>query len=98
MAFELGLRTVKFFPAEALGGLSSLNAMSAPYLDVDFIPSGGIHANNVSEYLMCPRVLACGGSWMVKPDLYAQGDFAKVQEAARCAKAIVESIHSSRPE
>ena len=83
MALEHGLEVVKFFPAEAFGGLKTLKAMSAPYGNLRFMPTGGISPANVLEYLACPKVLACGGSWMVKPDLYADGDFTPVEAAVR---------------
>ncbi len=83
MALEHGLEVVKFFPAEAFGGLKTLKAMSAPYGNLRFMPTGGISPANVNEYLAFPKVLACGGSWMVKPALYADGDFAPVEAAVR---------------
>ncbi len=64
-----GLRMVKFFPAEASGGVNFLKAISAPYRNLEFMPTGGINPNNVSEYLALPQVVCCGGSWMVKPEL-----------------------------
>ncbi len=78
MALKFNLEVVKFFPAEAFGGLATLKAMSAPYGMVKFIPTGGINAQNVNEYLAFGKVLACGGSWMVKDDLITNGDFAKI--------------------
>ncbi len=67
-ALEKGLKTVKFFPAEQMGGLEFLKAMAAPYVDVQFMPTGGINAENVGRYLAFKRVVACGGSWMAPPD------------------------------
>ena len=66
LALEHGLEIVKFFPAETLGGVPTLKAFSGPYGDVQFIPTGGINAGNLADYLALPSVLACGGSWMVK--------------------------------
>ena len=66
LALEHGLEIVKFFPAETLGGVPTLKAFSGPYGDVQFIPTGGINAGNLADYLGLPSVLACGGSWMVK--------------------------------
>jgi len=83
MALDHGLDVVKFFPAEAFGGLKTLKAMSAPYGNLRFMPTGGISPANVNEYLAFPKVIACGGSWMVKPELYADGDFAPVEAAVR---------------
>ena len=68
-ALELGLSTVKFFPAEAAGGLKMLKAMAAPYGQLKFMPTGGISADNLLEYLKFNKIVACGGSFMVKDDL-----------------------------
>ena len=82
-ALEMGLSALKFFPAEASGGLPMLKAMAAPYGDVDFMPTGGINVNNIRGYLENPRVIACGGSWMVPGNLISSGDFAKIEELVR---------------
>ncbi len=66
LALEHGVETVKFFPAETLGGVNTLKAFSGPYRQIRFIPTGGIHAGNLADYLALPSVLTCGGSWMVK--------------------------------
>ena len=68
-ALELGLSTVKFFPAEAAGGLKMLKAMAAPYGQLSFMPTGGISADNLLEYLKFNKIIACGGSFMVKDEL-----------------------------
>lgn len=68
-ALEFNLDVVKFFPAEALGGLTYLKAISAPFGNLRFVPTGGIDENNLLVYLQFPKVLACGGSWMVKSEL-----------------------------
>ena len=68
-AIELGLSTVKFFPAEAAGGLKMLKAMAAPYGQLNFMPTGGISADNLLEYLKFGKIIACGGSFMVKDEL-----------------------------
>lgn len=86
MALERDLTAVKFFPAEASGGLPLLKAMAAPYSGIDFIPTGGIGAGNLAEYLAFRRVLACGGSWMVKKDLISGGKFKEVSRL--CAEAV----------
>ncbi|MDE6318842.1 MAG: bifunctional 4-hydroxy-2-oxoglutarate aldolase/2-dehydro-3-deoxy-phosphogluconate aldolase [Lachnospiraceae bacterium] len=88
-ALENGLDVVKFFPAEQAGGLAMIKAMAAPYVGVKFMPTGGINAQNVKEYLAYDRILACGGSWMVKGDLVKAGDFAKITELAKEAAEIV---------
>ena len=77
-ALALGLKTVKFFPAENLGGISMIKAVSAPYVDLTFMPTGGVNAKNINDYLSFPKVLACGGSWMVEAKLIEAGDFAEI--------------------
>ena len=74
-AMELGLDTVKFFPAENLGGLSAIKAISAAYAEMRFMPTGGISENNLGEYARHPKILACGGSWMVPEALIAARDW-----------------------
>ena len=91
-AIELGLDVVKFFPAEQAGGLAYIKAIAAPYTGMKFMPTGGINANNVKEYLACDKILACGGSWMVKGDLVKAGEFDKITELVREAAAIVKEI------
>jgi len=86
MAWDAGLRTVKFFPAEQLGGVAMIKALAAPYRDVRFIPTGGVTTANLPDYLALPAVLAVGGTWMVAPDLLASGDWAEVTR--RCAGAV----------
>lgn len=83
MALGFGLEVVKFFPAEAFGGLNTLKAMSAPYGMMKFIPTGGIDAKNLNDYLAFPKVLACGGSWMVKDELIKAGNFAEIAKLTR---------------
>lgn len=91
-ALENGLDVVKFFPAEPLGGLKMIKAMAAPYVGVKFMPTGGINAENVRDYLAYNRILACGGSWMVKGDLIKAGDFAKITALTKEAVAIVKEV------
>lgn len=97
-AMERGLRTVKFFPAEAAGGIRFIRALAAPYRDVRFMPTGGIHAGNVEEYLAFDRVLVCGGSWMVKGDLIAAGDFDRIRQLTREAVQLVARCRGTRAE
>jgi 2-dehydro-3-deoxyphosphogluconate aldolase/(4S)-4-hydroxy-2-oxoglutarate aldolase len=78
VALERGIEVVKYFPAEASGGLPLLKSMSAPYTGIKFIPTGGISLNNLTSYLSNNKVLACGGSWMVKPELISSGNFAEI--------------------
>lgn len=79
-AIELGLDVVKFFPAEAAGGLKMIKAMAAPYVGMKFMPTGGINAGNVRDYLAYDRILACGGSWMVSGKMVEAGEFDKIKE------------------
>lgn len=82
-AMELGLKVVKFFPAEPSGGLNMLKAMAAPYGGVRFMPTGGISPTNVGDYLAWNRIIACGGSWMVPPKMLAEGNFEGIKRLAR---------------
>ena len=92
MALGFGLDVVKFFPAENAGGLKMIKAMSAPYTMMKFMPTGGINATNVRDYLACDKILACGGSWMVKGDLISAGKFDEIQKLTAEAAAIVKEI------
>jgi 2-dehydro-3-deoxyphosphogluconate aldolase/(4S)-4-hydroxy-2-oxoglutarate aldolase len=94
MATEVGLNTLKFFPAEALGGIKTLKAISAPYGDVRFIPTGGINLGNLPDYLALPSVHCCGGSWLVKGDLITAGKFNEITRLAQEAVAVVSKIRS----
>jgi 2-dehydro-3-deoxyphosphogluconate aldolase / (4S)-4-hydroxy-2-oxoglutarate aldolase len=83
VALELGLEVVKFFPAEAAGGLNMIKSMAAPYTTIKFMPTGGINANNINSYLDFPKIIACGGSWMVSKDLITAGEFDKICDLTR---------------
>lgn len=85
VAIELGLETVKFFPAEPAGGLPMIKAMSAPYTKMKFMPTGGINENNLKSYLDFNKIIACGGSWMVKNDLIEAGNFEEITKLTRNA-------------
>ncbi|HLU27947.1 MAG TPA: bifunctional 4-hydroxy-2-oxoglutarate aldolase/2-dehydro-3-deoxy-phosphogluconate aldolase [Glycomyces sp.] len=85
-ALAAGITTVKFFPAETSGGAAAIKALSAPFGDVRFVPTGGIGPKNLAEYLDLPAVTAVGGSWMVPRDLIAAGRFAEV--TAKVAEAV----------
>lgn len=91
-ALTFGLDVVKFFPAEPAGGLDFIKAIAAPYVGVKFMPTGGINANNVRDYLKYDRIIACGGSWMVKGNLIKAGDFEKIKELTAEAAGIVKEI------
>ncbi|MEV4463849.1 bifunctional 4-hydroxy-2-oxoglutarate aldolase/2-dehydro-3-deoxy-phosphogluconate aldolase [Micromonospora echinofusca] len=86
MALDAGLDTVKFFPAEQLGGVGMIKALAAPFRSVRFIPTGGVNTGNLADYLALPAVLAVGGTWMVAPDLVAAGRWDEV--TARTAAAV----------
>ncbi len=92
LALENGLEVVKFFPAEPAGGLKMIKALAAPYVNLKFMPTGGISASNVRDYLAYDRIIACGGSWMVSGDLVKAGDFAKITELTKEAAAIVKEM------
>ena len=91
-ALEFGLDVVKFFPAEPAGGLKYIKAIAAPYVGMKFMPTGGINEKNVRDYLAYDRILACGGSWMVKGDLIKAGDFEKIKELTAEAVQIVKEV------
>jgi len=78
-AMAFGIDTVKFFPAEAYGGVKTIKALSAPYPNIKFIPTGGIDPSNLNTYLSFDKVLACGGSWMVKDEIIRSGDFERIK-------------------
>ncbi len=88
-AREKGLRVLKFFPAEPMGGLPFLKAIAAPYGDVEYMPTGGINATNVASYLGFKKVVACGGSWMAPTEWIATKQFARIRDEARRAGAVV---------
>ena len=79
----LGLEALKFFPAEAAGGVNMLKSLAGPYGGVKFMPTGGITPQNLKDYLGVKSVFACGGSWMVKDDLIASGQFDKITELTK---------------
>lgn len=85
VAYAYGLDVVKFFPAEPLGGLKMIKALSAPYNKLKFMPTGGIKEANVNEYLNDPVILACGGTWMIDKKAIEAGDFAKIESLTRAA-------------
>jgi 2-dehydro-3-deoxyphosphogluconate aldolase/(4S)-4-hydroxy-2-oxoglutarate aldolase len=90
-AMTRDLTVLKFFPAEPLGGLSYLKAISAPYGSLEFMPTGGISIQNVGTYLAFPKVVACGGSWMAPAEWIATGDFARIAGEVRKAVVAVQS-------
>lgn len=91
-AVKRGLKVVKFFPAEPAGGISMIKAMAAPYTGLKFMPTGGINAKNLGEYLSCDKIVCCGGSWMVKGELVKTGEFNKIRKLTEEARRLVDSI------
>lgn len=85
LAMSLGVTTLKFFPAEAMGGVATLKALAGPYRDVRFIPTGGISPQNLPRYLDLPCVVACGGSWLAPRNLLAEGRFDAIRHLAQQA-------------
>jgi 2-dehydro-3-deoxyphosphogluconate aldolase/(4S)-4-hydroxy-2-oxoglutarate aldolase len=83
-----GFKVLKFFPAEASGGIAWLKSIAAPLPDLKFCPTGGIDGRNVALYLGCPNVLAVGGSWVAPKDAVAAGDFARITQLAREASVL----------
>ncbi len=91
-AVKRGLQVVKFFPAEQAGGVAMIKAMAAPYTMVKFMPTGGISAKNLADYLSFGKILCCGGSWMVKGDLIKNGEFDKIRELTKEAVELAAKI------
>ncbi len=91
-AWNMGLRALKFFPASLAGGIPMLKALGSVFRDVRFMPTGGISAANLGDYLALPNVLACGGSWLTPSDAVAEGHFEKVTELAAQAVAIAQAV------
>jgi 2-dehydro-3-deoxyphosphogluconate aldolase/(4S)-4-hydroxy-2-oxoglutarate aldolase len=93
-AWNLGLRTLKFFPASLAGGTAMLKALGSVFKDVSFMPTGGISADNLGEYLALPSVLACGGSWLTPRASIQAGDYAAVTRLAEEALLVARAIRS----
>lgn len=91
-AMSLGLSYLKFFPAEAAGGVKMIKAMSAPYTGVRFMPTGGINISNLASYLNCKAVFACGGSWMVPAEKISGGQFDEIEKMTAEAASLVKEI------
>lgn len=91
-ALQFDLDVLKFFPAEPSGGLKMIKALCAPYVGLNFMPTGGINADNVRDYLKYDRIVACGGSWMVSGSLVKEGKFDEIENMVREAAAIVKEI------
>jgi 2-dehydro-3-deoxyphosphogluconate aldolase/(4S)-4-hydroxy-2-oxoglutarate aldolase len=89
-AISAGITTLKFFPAETLGGVSALKAISAPFPGIRFMPTGGISLSNINDYLATPSVIAVGGSWMVPQKLIDGGEFAEIERLTREALGAIK--------
>ena len=94
-ALELGLKVVKFFPAEQAGGLKMIKAVAKAFTDLQFMPTGGLNASNVKDYLMYNRIIACCGSWLIKRSLVAAGEWAKINALVKDAVAIVKTVRGA---
>jgi len=94
MALERGLEILKFFPAEAMGGIGALKAIAAPYVGVKFMPTGGVNLDNLAGYLALPSVHCCGGSWLVKADLISGGKFDEITRLTQEAMSIVRRVRA----
>ena len=93
-AVKRGLKVVKFFPAEQFGGVATIKAMAAPYVGLKFMPSGGVNAKNLENYLSCDKIVACGGSWMVKGDLVKAGKFDEIKSLTEEAVKLAAQIRN----
>ena len=91
-AVKRGLEVIKFFPAEQFGGVATIKALAAPYTNTKFMPTGGISAKNLRDYLGFKKIVACGGSWMVKNDLVEAGKFDEIKALTAEAVELVKEI------
>jgi 2-dehydro-3-deoxyphosphogluconate aldolase / (4S)-4-hydroxy-2-oxoglutarate aldolase len=92
MALAKGVDVLKFFPAEQMGGAGFLKAICAPYRQVRFIPTGGIDQKNLGQYLALSEVIACGGSWMVRPEMMNAGEFDRIRQLVKEAVELVSEL------
>lgn len=93
-ALKFGLELIKFFPAEQSGGLPKIKAMSAPFPQFKVMPTGGISISNLREYISCPVIAACGGSYMVTAELIEGQKWEEITELCRLSREIVRSARS----
>ncbi|MBA3655803.1 MAG: bifunctional 4-hydroxy-2-oxoglutarate aldolase/2-dehydro-3-deoxy-phosphogluconate aldolase [Gemmatimonadaceae bacterium] len=96
-ALEAGMDVLKFFPAEAMGGVSTLKAISAPFSAVRFIPTGGITPGNIAKYMELPNVVACGGSWMAPASWIAEKQFERITNSVREALNGLSLLQDEKP-
>lgn len=90
MAMEYNLPVVKFFPAKQYGGLDTIKALAAPFPAMKFMPTGGVSAANIKDFLAFDKIIACGGSWMVKDSFVKEGNFAEIQRLTAEAVSLVK--------
>jgi len=95
-ALELGITTVKFFPAGTSGGVAAIKALHAPFANVKFVPTGGVSLDNLADYLSLPYIAAVGGSWMVKPELLRAGEWGQVTQLAHDAVVKAAEIRAAK--
>jgi 2-dehydro-3-deoxyphosphogluconate aldolase/(4S)-4-hydroxy-2-oxoglutarate aldolase len=93
-AWNLGLRELKFFPAEQAGGVAMIKSLSSVFRDVTFMPTGGVSTANLKDYLALPSVLACGGSWLTPAAAIAAGDYDQITKLAREALAVAREVRA----
>jgi 2-dehydro-3-deoxyphosphogluconate aldolase/(4S)-4-hydroxy-2-oxoglutarate aldolase len=92
LAMSLGVTTLKFFPAETMGGPAAIKALAGPYPNVRFVPTGGITPEKLPEYLKLPPVVACGGSWLAPRELLSAGRFDEIRELVERAVGVLTSV------
>jgi len=92
LGLSLGLSYLKFFPAEPSGGVNMIKALAAPYTKVKFMPTGGVNAKNLADYLNCKAVFSCGGSWMVPGDKINNGKFDEIEALTKEASDLIKEI------
>ncbi|MBO7177961.1 MAG: bifunctional 4-hydroxy-2-oxoglutarate aldolase/2-dehydro-3-deoxy-phosphogluconate aldolase [Clostridia bacterium] len=88
-AISCGHKIIKFFPASNYGGVQTIKALSAPFGDIVFIPTGGVNASNINDFLAVKSIIACGGSWMVKDSLVKEGKFDEIVELCKEAVRVI---------
>jgi len=93
---NMGLEIFKFFPAEAMGGIPTIKAISDPFPQVKFIPTGGINEDNLHDYLKQKMIFAVGGSWMTKPEWIENGEFDRIREEVHHTKDLIQSIKAKK--
>jgi 2-dehydro-3-deoxyphosphogluconate aldolase/(4S)-4-hydroxy-2-oxoglutarate aldolase len=89
---NLGLEILKFFPAETMGGLHAISALSDPFPQLRFIPTGGVKLENAAQYLAHPKIHAVGGSWMAKRQMIGDGEFDEIRRLAQEASDLVKEV------